>query len=140
MTEPQQGAGFSTRQPSSIPLRESPFAAGGSWGRGVCRSRDTRDSDSTPFLDDRSSPLPRKWSRNCTEPETSADGRFSYDPFSRLYAAASRLFDCSERAFLPLVRLQHFLAQAQRCRSDFDELVVGYELNGLFQIQGLERH
>src|SRR5499427_6218315 len=49
-----------------------------------------------------------------------------------------RLFDYCHGAFLALVGLQNFLAEAERFRRDLDEFVVGDELNCLFQVQRLE--
>jgi len=52
----------------------------------------------------------------------------------------SRFFDGSQLMFLAPVGLQRFLAQSQRLRGHFNELVVGDEFDCLLQVQRLERH
>jgi hypothetical protein len=61
----------------------------------------------------------------------------------RLYNCLEKLqssFDCRHRTSLPLVRLQNLLAQPQRLRGNFHELVVSNELNRLFEIEITIRH
>jgi hypothetical protein len=61
----------------------------------------------------------------------------------RLYDYLEKLqssFDCRHRTSLPLIRLQNLLAQPQRLRGNFNELVVSNELNRLFEIEITIRH
>ncbi len=135
----------STRPPSSIPRGEILFAAIDFLDRAVCRSLGRRDNGPTQCLDGRSFRRRRKLFRNCTGSGTCAAGVClylylwnSFRSSAGVRAGVSRFFNGRVRGSFSLVRLQSFLAQPQRFGSDFHELIVGNEFDGLFQIQRAE--
>ncbi len=125
---------------SSSLRSENPSAKDGFWDHVFWRNVDKRGNGSRRCLDDRNSRRRQSSVRNCRGLRTFAAAACpASDRCSGRWLLVSLLFDGGVCASLALVCLEGFLAQAQRFRSYFDELIVRDEFDSLLQIQRPER-
>src|SRR6266576_4028694 len=121
----------SSRRRPSILLDDSRVEAVGSWGRDAFRNLDTPGTGSIVCPAGHIAPKPRNSRRNCTGLTTSGK---SFPCCSAWPCDAWTLlafFHHHSNALFSFVRLQDFLAQAQRFRRNFDEFIISDKFDGL---------